>query len=231
MIPVVEQGAEMWVKICGIRDVETAVKVADAGADAIGLNFYSRSVRFVSLATAASICRALPTGIARVGVFVNAVASEVVEMARESGLSGVQLHGDESAEIVGEVRRALPDLQVIRAWRVGAEGLTPLVEHCVDCRQVGGLWDGCLVDARVEGSFGGTGATAPWGVLAREWSLHALPPLILAGGLTAENVAQAVREVHPWGVDVASGVESAPGVKNLDLVRRFIARARAAEGT
>jgi phosphoribosylanthranilate isomerase len=221
----------MWIKVCGIRDVETAVKVAEAGADAIGLNFYPESVRCVSRQTAQSIVRALPASVARVGVFVNAPVSEVVDIARETGLTAVQLHGDETAKIVAETRQMLPELQLIRAWRVGSEGLTPLVEHCVDCRQLGGVWDACLVDARVGGSYGGTGATAPWELLASEWSLHALPRLILAGGLTVENVSQAVSEVHPWGVDVASGVESSPGVKNLELVRKFIERARASEGT
>lgn len=221
----------MWVKVCGIRDVETAIRIADAGADAIGLNFYTKSVRFVSRPMARSIISSLPAGVGKVGVFVNAPVPEIAEIARETGLTAVQLHGDETADVVAEVRQLLPDLELIRAWRVGSEGLTPLVEHCVDCRQLGGVWDGCLVDARVEGSYGGTGATAPWELLASEWSLHALPPLILAGGLTVENVAQAVRAVHPWGVDVASGVEASPGVKSLELVRQFIEQARSAEGT
>lgn len=220
----------MWIKVCGVRDEESAVKIAEAGADAIGLNFYRRSVRFVWRETARNIVRALPSGTAKVGVFVNASTAEIVETARQTGLTAVQLHGDETAEIVAEVRQALPELQLIRAWRVGSEGLAPLVEHCVDCRQLGGVWDACLVDARVEGSYGGTGSTAPWELLSREWALHALPRLILAGGLTAENIAEAVQSVRPWGVDIASGVEAAPGIKDLDLVRQFIERARAAEG-
>lgn len=220
----------MWVKICGIRDVETAIQIAKAGADAVGLNFYTKSVRFVTRQTARNIVSALPAEVAKVGVFVNSSAAEIEDVARATGLTAVQLHGDESAEVVAEVRQLLPEMQLIRAWRVGSEGLAPLVEHCVDCRQHGGVWDACLVDARVEGNYGGTGATAPWELLAGEWSLHALPPLILAGGLTVENVAQAVCKVHPWGIDVASGVESSPGAKNLDLVRQFLEQARAAEG-
>ena len=216
----------MWVKVCGIRDELAAQQVAATRPDAIGLNFFARSVRFVDRPVARRIVAALPTGIERVGVFVNSAAEEIAAIVHEVGLTAIQLHGDETPTRIREIQRQLPSLPLIRAWRVGAEGLDGLSEHWAGCRQLGVQWYACLIDARVEGEYGGTGAVAPWQLLAEEWEARKLPRLILAGGLTPANVVAGIVAARPWGVDVASGVESAPGVKDVALVTSFVDAAR-----
>ncbi|MFN0056038.1 MAG: phosphoribosylanthranilate isomerase [Planctomycetales bacterium] len=216
----------MWIKICGIRDVETALAVAGCGPDAIGLNFYSGSPRCVAPSLAAQIVAALPSGLEPVGVFVNASLAEVRETCQRCGLRSIQLHGDEPPEMVA----ALRDYRVLRAFRVGDEGLSGVADYLEECRRLGGLPWRCLIDARVAGAYGGTGHTAPWDVLHAEYRRDDWPPLILAGGLRPENVSAAIRTVLPWGVDVAGGVESGVACKAIDLVRQFVESARAADG-
>lgn len=213
----------MWIKICGIRDVETATAVASLGVDAIGLNFFDRSPRVVQPDVAARIVSGLPSGVEPVGVFVNHTAREVQEIARRVGLLTVQLHGDESVETLAELA---PEFRIIRAFRVGDEGLADVESYLAACRKAGAMPFACLVDARVVGHYGGTGRTAPWDVLRRDWRTAEWPPLILAGGLQDGNVAEAIQQVNPWGVDVAGGVESAPGVKDIARVREFVRAAR-----
>ena len=121
-----------------------------------------------------------------------------------------------------------PGVKLIRAFRIGEEDLAAVAEYLEGCREVGVSLEACLIDARVEGKFGGTGRTASWDLLSREYQQDVWPRLILAGGLGPENVADAIHAVRPWGVDVASGVESAPGKKDLQQVRRFIENARKA---
>jgi len=213
----------MWIKICGIRDVQSAQAVEQAGADAIGLNFYARSPRVVAPATAAEIVAALD-GIAEpVGVFVNHSVAEVHAICRHCVLRTIQLHGDEPAEQLAELSR---DYRVIRAFRVGAEGLHSAGLYLGECRRLGALPWACLVDAHEPGKFGGTGHRAPWETLALEYKSAEWPPLILAGGLRPENVSQAIATVGPWGVDVAGGVESSVACKDLALVRQFVVNAR-----
>jgi phosphoribosylanthranilate isomerase len=216
----------LWIKICGIRDVETAVRVAELGADAIGINFCDGSPRHVANAdTAAAIVKSLPTGVAAVGVFVNQSADQIREICAATGMTTVQLHGDEPDSLIDE----LPDLQVIRAIRIGedvAAQTTTLLAGYAKLIRPPSAW---LVDARVPGVYGGTGQTVDWGQLAPEHR-QGWPRLILAGGLTPDNVAEAVAIVRPDGVDVASGVESAAGVKDLQLVARFITACRTAAG-
>ena len=214
----------MWIKICGVRDVAMAVAIAEAVADAIGLNFYSRSHRVVELDEAARIVSALPERVEPIGVFVNQSAAEVRKIAAACGLRTLQMHGDESAELLAE----LSDFQLIRVFRVGAEGLAPVRDSLKTLAAAGVRLRACLVDANVKGAYGGTGETAPWDLLARDWPAADWPPLILAGGLKPQNVREAIGIVHPWGVDVAGGVESTPGQKSLTLVRQFIENARAA---
>lgn len=218
----------MWVKICGIRDVATAEQVAHLSPDAIGLNFYAKSVRFVPRNDAIRIAGVTGDRIKRIGVFVNQSPTEIEDAARECRLNGIQLHGDESASDVAAIARRLPDLPIFLAWRMEGDLLNDLGEHLDQCLALGVRPEGCLIDSRVPGAYGGTGHAAPWEPLAREYRRDAWPPLILAGGLNAGNVDEAIRTVRPWGVDVASGVESLPGVKNLDQVRRFIETARMA---
>ncbi|MBA3314595.1 MAG: phosphoribosylanthranilate isomerase [Planctomycetota bacterium] len=214
-----------WVKLCGVRDVATARSLATLKPDAIGLNFYSPSVRFVATPTAAEICRSLPTGIMPVGVFVNAPLDEIVGVAADTGIAAVQLHGDEPPSLIAELRAARPSLPVLKAWRVDAEDLSSLATFLQECARLGAAPDAILIDAKVAGAYGGTGKTAPWELL-RNYD-ESWPPLILAGGLVPENVADAISITHPFGVDTAGGIESSAGVKDVQRAAAFIAAARA----
>lgn len=211
----------MWVKICGIRDVESARVVCAAGADAIGLNFYSASPRSVTVETAQSIVKSLGEDVVPIGLFVNQESHEVLRIARSCGLKRLQLHGDETPESLTE----LQGFDLIRAFRIVDGDYGVVDRYLSKCRQLGvSLW-GCLIDAHVQGSYGGTGARVDWEGLGKA-RREGWPRLILAGGLTAENVAEAIRLVKPWGVDTASGVESSPGIKDEELIEQFVRRAR-----
>jgi phosphoribosylanthranilate isomerase len=213
----------MWVKICGVRDVASAAVVARAGADAVGLNFYPRSQRCLTLETARAIVASLSPQVEPVGLFVNAELSIVRETAAALNLRTIQLHGDESPEYVA----ALGEFRIIRAFRVGAAGCERVQAELTQLAALGATPWRCLVDASVPGEYGGTGFVAPWETLRDEWSPE-WPPLILAGGLTPGNVAEAVACCRPWGVDVAGGVETAPGIKDENLSRAFVENARRA---
>jgi phosphoribosylanthranilate isomerase len=217
----------MWIKICGVRDVETAQAAAAAGADAVGLNFYDESPRALKPAIAASIVaglRAAWPSVEPVGVFVNHSVEAIREICRECKLRTVQLHGDEAPE---QVAQLAADYRVIRAFRVGDEGLGTVARYLEACTRLRAIPWACLVDGKAEGSFGGTGKSTPWDALRRLYRSPQWPPLILAGGLTVKNVAEAIRVVAPWGVDVASGVESSIACKDSALVRQFVQNARA----
>jgi len=213
------------IKICGITRPEDGRLAAEAGADAIGLNFYARSKRYVSPKAAREIAAELPAEVARVGVFVNATAAEILDIADTVPLDWVQLHGDEPPGFLPQ----LAGRRIIRALRCGSEGLTPLAEYLEYCESLEAPPAAVLVDAlTTDGEYGGTGQQAPWDLLAgsRTWLLG--KPLILAGGLVPENVAQAIAHVWPLAVDTASGVESSPGVKDAVRMRKFVAAARRA---
>ncbi len=212
------------IKICGITTLEDAHHAAGAGADAIGINFYGGSVRAVMLDQARAIAEAAPKDVARVGVFVNAGAEEVRKTAECLNLDYVQLHGDESPSIVDE----LAGFRVIRAYRLGDAGWQPLVAYLDECRRLGAMPAAILVDACRDGAYGGTGQTVDWPLARRFHALGLDIPLILAGGLVADNVAQAVAAVSPAAVDTASGVESSLGRKDPERVTAFVAAARAA---
>jgi phosphoribosylanthranilate isomerase len=199
------------IKICGVTTPDDAAMIAGAGAGAIGLNFWPGSKRFVGDA-APDVLGAVPAGILKFGVFVNATASEVLEHAARLGLDRVQLHGDERPEDF----RSLPPGLLVRAIRVRDVG--SLVEA--------GAWnaDLFLYDAFV-GGYGGGGITAPWADLA---TASGSRPFLLAGGLDPDNVRRAIAATRPAGVDVASGVESAPGRKDPARVRDFVRAAKAA---
>ena len=201
------------VKICGITSVEDARAAVEAGADAIGLMFFEKSPRFVTLETAAAINRALPLHVVRVGVFVNASESTVHEAVAACGLTILQFHGDETPEFCAQF-----PLMKMKAFRVkDAESLEALPNYPTDA------W---LLDAYSPAALGGTGERFNWdlAIEARKFGR----PIFLAGGLTPENVAEAVRRVKPFGVDVSSGVESAPGKKDAAKVHAFVAAAKAA---
>jgi phosphoribosylanthranilate isomerase len=209
------------IKICGITNAADGRQAALLGADAVGLNFYARSPRHIDRATAEAVLDVLPPSVEAVGLFVNLPLPEVFEALRPlARIRTVQWHGDE------------PDpgdpapLRLIAAFRVqGREDLGTITRYLGACRDRGRPPAAVLVDAHVAGAYGGTGRTAPWDLLA---DFRPGVPVFLAGGLTPENVAEAVRVVRPDAVDVASGVEQAPGRKDPEKLRRFIGNAREA---
>jgi phosphoribosylanthranilate isomerase len=200
------------VKICGVTSVEDALMCVGAGADAIGVNFAAGSPRCIDLELARSIVAALPAKVVKVGVFVDATTAQLRVAIDRAELGCVQLHGDESPELVAAF---LP--HAYKALRVrGREALALAAAY---------PGEHILLDAYVPGVAGGTGATFDWTVAAE---LARVRQVTLAGGLTPANVADAVRAVRPFCVDVASGVESAPGRKDEAKVRAFISAARSA---
>jgi phosphoribosylanthranilate isomerase len=218
----------MWIKVCGIRDEETASEVVACAQDAIGLNFYEASPRCVSVDVAAQIVAGLPKTVEAVGLFVNHKVEVVATTCEQTGIGTVQLHGDESPEMLAALHERSPKLEIIRGLRVGEDGLAEVDAYLAACEWLGVPLRACLIDARVAGVYGGSGARAPWELLC-DWNADEhRPPLILAGGLDADNVAEAIQQVRPWGVDVASGVESESGVKDKTLVERFVQSARIA---
>lgn len=198
------------VKICGLTSVQDALASVEAGADAIGLNFARRSPRRVELDVARAIVEALPPHVLSVGVFVDASEAEIREVIARTGVRCVQLHGEESPELV-----ALFQPHAYKALRVRGHGA---IEQAA--RYPG---EYILLDAYVPGVEGGTGATFDWAIAAK---LTRLRKVTLAGGLTPDNVANAVREVQPFCVDVASGVESSPRQKDVAKVRAFVEAAK-----
>jgi phosphoribosylanthranilate isomerase len=219
----------MWVKICGIRDVDTAEHVVSYEPDAIGLNFFTKSPRCVERSVAAVISSSLPASIESVGLFVNHELNDVLDTAEQCGLTMIQLHGDESPEFLAELKNCSDDVRILRAFRVDDRGFADVADYLAECRNLDVCLAGCLIDSHVDGEYGGTGYTAPWDLLADQYDADRWPRLILAGGLHPGNLADAIRATNPFGVDVASGVESERGVKDLALVRDFIQAARQAD--
>lgn len=219
----------MWIKICGLKDVETAARIAALGPDAIGLNFFAKSPRSIDVVTATTIVAALPEAVEAVGLFVNHSLDDVLAITEQTSIETAQLHGDESPEFLAELKARRPELKLLRAFRVGDEGCGDVADYLARCHELNVCLAGCLIDARVEGSYGGTGHTAPWDLLSDQYDAARWPRLIVAGGLNPANVAEAIRITAPFGVDVASGVESAKAVKDIGLVKEFIAAARATE--
>lgn len=219
-----------WVKICGVRDPATAVASVDAGADAIGLNFFPGSKRYLAdLTVAKEIVERVGTRATAVGLFVNETATVIRERCRALKLRALQLHGDETPADLQQIHQAVPDVQLFWARRVTAGDLPNLDSQFRECGERNVPLAACLLDARIEGVYGGTGETLPWESIAAHRNREHWPPIILAGGLTPQNVAAAISIVRPWGVDVAGGVESAPGVKDVSLVQQFIAAVREAD--
>jgi phosphoribosylanthranilate isomerase len=207
------------VKICGVTTPAEAAFATECGADMIGLNFYAKSPRAISGVLAATIVRELRESAVAVGVFVGTPDEDVKTSVQNLGLRGVQTYSD--APTSCEFRPAVH----FAAFRVMGEPCLHAIRRFVSGAGVGRVPDAVLVDAHVPGEFGGTGQRAPWDLLA---GFDPGAPLILAGGLTPDNVAEAIRIVRPWAVDVASGVESAPGKKDPGKVRAFIQAAKAA---
>jgi phosphoribosylanthranilate isomerase len=215
------------IKICGVKSVADAVAAADAGADAIGLNFYPGSKRFIEPQLARQIVDAVGDRAEMIGLFVNEQASTICETCRAATLQIVQLHGDDSPKF-GKllIEFGTSPVAIIRAHNFGARAMEGVYASMFDA--TGQAADAVLVDATVSGQFGGTGHTIDWSQLVNYQNSIGKMPLILAGGLTPENVAEAIRTVRPHAVDVASGVESAPGKKDPAKMRDFVAAAREA---
>jgi phosphoribosylanthranilate isomerase len=198
------------VKICGIRSLEEAEAAVDAGADALGFNFWPLSPRYVSPAAAREIMARLPPSVANIGVFVNEARETIEAIASDLSLAAVQLHGDESPEFCAMIT----GVKTIKALRV-TEHFEPQTIKRYPVSMI-------LLDAAVAGSYGGTGKTLDWKAAA---ACARLAPVILAGGLTAENVAEAIATVRPTAIDVCSGVEAEPGRKDLEKLRDFMVAA------
>jgi phosphoribosylanthranilate isomerase len=201
----------MFLKVCGITSLADALHAVEHGATAIGFVFWPRSPRFIDPHDAAEIVAELPDDTTTVGVFVNEPVEGIRSIVAKTGIVAVQLHGDEPPEYAHAIGHP-----ILRATTVQ------------DAADVSGAWPESttlLVDAVDPVRRGGTGQTVDW---SRAAALARLRPIVLAGGLTPDNVADAVATVRPYGVDVSSGVEAAPGVKDHDKVAQFLANARSA---
>jgi len=199
--------------MCGITSVGDAEAAVEAGADALGLMFYPGSPRRISLATAQAIERQLPPFIIRVGVFADPAPEDVLSAMHQCGLNLLQFHGQETPEFCGQF-----GIMTMKAFRIrDAHSLREIPNYQTDA---------FMLDSYVAGKAGGTGETFNWELAVEAGKFG--KPIFLAGGLTPENVADAVRTVRPFGVDVSSGVEKAPGKKDPKKMRDFIAAVRSA---
>ena len=202
------------VKICGITRVEDGLAAAHAGAHAVGLVFHRASPRCVEIGRARAIVERLPPFVAAVGLFVDPQPDDVARILREVRLSLLQFHGDEAPEVCA--RFGLPYLKACRV-----AGGTDLLQYAALHRSAKGL----LLDAYVTDAHGGTGRSFDWSMIPRDLPL----PVVLAGGLTSSNVGEAIRVVRPWAVDVSSGVEREPGVKDAGKIAAFMRGVRDAD--
>ena len=209
------------VKICGVTNLEDARCCAEAGADAIGLNFYPPSPRCVDADVARRIALGMPSTMTKVGVFVNASRDEMLRTCDQVGLDMIQLHGDETPQMMAE----LAGRRLVKAFRCNSDDVRPLAEFLRRCEDLGCRPCGILIDAYQPRVFGGTGQAANWSLVRRLSELLVDIPIVLAGGLRPENVAAAIEATHPAAVDTASGVESEPGRKDPQRVRAFIGNA------
>lgn len=203
------------VKVCGITNLEDALAAIDAGADALGFNFFKRSPRYIAPEAARSIIERLPQTtetFLTVGVFVNEGIDHIKRVATTAGVSALQLHGDESPEYC----KALHDYYLIKVFSAG-ESLAPTAILDYDVEAI-------MFDAVDKEKFGGTGQLSNWSVARQAGEM--VSRLFLAGGLSPENVAEAIRQVNPYAVDACSKLERAPGVKDHERVRAFVAAVR-----
>jgi phosphoribosylanthranilate isomerase len=202
--------APVFVKVCGITRPADAIAAVDGGADAIGLNFVPTSRRCVDVQAARAILAVVPDHVMTVGVFRDHLANEVLEITGALGLEAAQLHGDEPPEVTAVVAAGVET--VIKAVAAESPSVRSINEHAADI---------VLLDAPIPGG----GVPFEWGIVSDLVTKH---KILLAGGLRPDNVAEAVRRVRPWGVDVASGVEAEPAQKDRDAIARFVAEARVA---
>jgi len=213
------------IKICGVRSLADVQAVAVAGGDAVGLNCYPQSRRYLPPGAAAELAAAVPAPLVKVGVFVNSSVEEIQRTADQCRLDYVQLHGDEPPELLAE----LADLRLIRAFRPRGDQWHQIGAYLDACRPLGVRLAAVLIDAHSPTSYGGTGEQADLVALSEHRLMLAEQPLILAGGLNPENVRAAILTVLPDAVDTASGVEDPEGGgKQQERIRRFVSEAQAA---
>lgn len=199
--------------MCGTTTLQDAQAAVELGIDALGFIFADWSPRYIKPATALQIVSEIPPFVDKIGVFVNKDQKEVEEIIHYLGLTGVQLHGDEDPEFCDRIARAVPSCSVLKAFRIGQH------TQIEDIAPYNSVVRGFVLDSFVENQEGGTGRTFAWEILQR---LDLQKPFLLAGGLNRDNITEALRLVSPFGIDVNSGVEDAPGRKNHELLRYFI---------
>ena len=214
-----------WLKICGTTNLHDAQLAVAAGADALGFIF-APSPRRIETAEAAEIIARLPHGIETIGVFVNETPARVAAVTKQVGLSGVQLHGDEPAEQMAEFRKALGERKIIKTLQA-RDTLHDAEERIAGYLAGRASIDAILLDSGSARQRGGTGIPFAWEeVVPVAMAIREAMPLIVAGGLNAENVSTVLRLFDPWGVDVVSGVESEPGKKDEARLHAFVAAVR-----
>ena len=215
----------IWIKICGTTNLEDALTAVDAGAHALGFVFYEKSPRKIDPKTAGEIVQGLPPNIEKVGVFVNEPVEKILNTVMQAGLTAVQLHGIDSRR--PEFIRSLQDSRKLKIFLVlRADEISGFDSAGLSEGSIGAVF----VDSGTSQLPGGTGKTFDWhGAAASVEGIKRNANLVVAGGLNPSNVAEAIRILKPWGVDVASGVEAKPGKKNPEKVRAFIEAARSAE--
>jgi phosphoribosylanthranilate isomerase len=215
-----------WVKICGITNLEDALIAVEAGADALGFVFYEKSPRNITPETAGTILKQLPSNVEKIGLFVNRFEDAICAVADEAGLSAIQMHGhNEDPHVADLIATQRPDLKIVAAISMRqprpeswAMMWSPDIVHAF------------LLDSGDSSKLGGTGERFDWQMTRPSVGVIAsLGRVIVAGGLTSLNVAEAIHILKPWGVDVSSGVESKPGKKDPEKVRAFVAAVRQAE--
>ena len=207
----------MRIKICGIKQPEQGKAIAIAGATALGFICVPNTPRYVTKQQIRAVVEQLPKQIDRIGVFANSSVEEICQIVEFAGLTGVQLHGDESPEFCQQMRSMLPEIEIIKALRIKNSQALEQVEIYFSSV------DTLLLDAYNPQMLGGTGATLDWKTLQQ---FQPGCPWLLAGGLTPDNVLDALKQVNPNGIDLSSGVERAPGDKDLDKVARLFERLR-----
>lgn len=214
------------IKICGVRDPATAICCRDAGVDAIGLNFYPPSPRYVDTSATRAIVDAIGPGMLKVGLFVNHDIATIATCVQELALDLIQLHGDEKPELLKQLENFSMSPSVMRAVRISPDNQREAFREIEAWSSMPGSEHlrAILLDPFVPHQFGGTGQTIDWDWLAG-LELPTDKPLVLAGGLNSDNVANAIATLRPAGVDVAGGVESEKGRKDHGLIQRFAAEA------
>jgi phosphoribosylanthranilate isomerase len=202
----------MRVKICGITRRDQGIAIANLGATALGFICVPNTKRYVSAEQIHTIVTEIPTNIDFIGVFANSSTEEITQVVKASGLNAIQLHGDESPSFCSDLKQTLPNIEIIKALRVSSiDGLEQALTYT-------NYADTLLLDAYDPSQLGGTGKTLDWQILTK---FNPTCPWFLAGGLTPDNILTALNQVQPSGIDLSSGVEHAPGDKDLDKVARL----------